>query len=158
MMNDVLKVTLPAMSEGQTDWRMYSEVPEPIGREPWPWWHRCIWIALMWAHSRAESLWHWCWDVSRRFEQPPMRYATRYVEMDVVRREGNTVTVRGGGAIRNGDLIFSKPPTAPIGIEDVCSNAPTNSTTTSASEAEGIESVCSNAPVPRGGDEDTWFG
>lgn len=82
-MSNKIKITLPPMVEGQTGWQLWRSYEVPIGRDPWPWHHRIAWRIIMWTHNQAESFWHWCFDSSRRFEEPRMRYETRYREIPV---------------------------------------------------------------------------
>jgi hypothetical protein len=76
-----IKFTMPPMAEGQTGWGIYSPYEVSIGRDRWPWHHRIIWRALMWAHNRAEDLWSQCWAWQGRFAQPPLRTETRYMDI-----------------------------------------------------------------------------
>jgi len=111
-MNNQIKVTLPAMTEGQTDWKMYTEYPSPIGRDPWPWHHQIVWQVLMRLHDRAEKLWHWVWDIAQPFKQPPMRYETRYHEIKVWKQDGINLTVDHPEYVINGQPLLSRIPEA----------------------------------------------
>ncbi len=111
-MNNQIKITLPEMAPDQTDWKLYREYQNPIGRDPWPWHHRLIWRVLMHFHDRAERLWHWIWNIAQPFAEPRMRYKPEYLEIKVMKKIGNTVYVDSdsAAAVENGDLLFSSPP------------------------------------------------
>ncbi len=110
-MKNEIKITLPPMTEGQDDWKLYTEYRSPIGRDPWAWYNRIIWRLLMWAHDRAENLWHWLWRIAQRFKEPPMKYETLYHEMKVIKKEGDIVTVdHVPDDLIAGQPVFSEKP------------------------------------------------
>jgi hypothetical protein len=109
-MNNQIKITLPPMAEGQTDWKLYTEYQSPIGRDPWPWHHRVIWQVLMWFHARAERTWHWLWDIAQPFQQPPMKYETKYHEIKVLKQDGLFLTVDSTEHLTAGSKLFQKKP------------------------------------------------
>jgi hypothetical protein len=66
-----LRITLPPMAEGQTGWQAFAVLPQyetpPDERK----WHtKAIYRVLMWMHDHAESFWHWCYRVSRKYDRP----------------------------------------------------------------------------------------
>lgn len=78
---DGLKVVLPPTDDDQGAWCVGIVTPLFVAGEDNRRWHeRTAYRLLMWLHDKSESLWHWCYRVSRRFAPPPaMRDVTTNV-------------------------------------------------------------------------------
>lgn len=107
-MKNQIEITLPPMTEDQTDWKLYSEYQSPIGRDPWPLGDRIMWRVLMWFHGLAEKLWHWLWNIAQPFAQPPMRYEAKYHEMKVLKKDDSNIVVDNGEHLRNGMPVIGR--------------------------------------------------
>ena len=67
-MNDNLKITFPPIPEDADGWNLFVGGGPNVTHTPRHWYHRAIYRVLMYAHDRAEDLWHWLYRISRRFE------------------------------------------------------------------------------------------
>lgn len=70
-MSEKIKITFPEPIEGQTGWQIYHSIPVAVDTPD----TRSIadklaYRFLMWLHDKAESVWHWAYYTSRRFEKP----------------------------------------------------------------------------------------
>jgi hypothetical protein len=66
-----MKITFPPMSEDQDSWALYMGGGNSVSYIPQRWYHRAIYRVLMYGHDRAQDMWSWCWQVSRRFAPIP---------------------------------------------------------------------------------------
>ena len=93
-----MKITFPETITGQDGWEVYVSQPVPIyPPDTRKWYHKAIHRILMWAHGKVESLGHWLYYTSRRFDAPgfdnsePISYNTRSFRLGVYDRDGNEI-------------------------------------------------------------------
>lgn len=104
-----LKITLPPMAEGQTDWNLYSAYQSPVGRNPWPWHHRIVYRALMYLWWKWDVMWR-LWEFAQRFREPPMKYETKYHEIKVLKQDGCILTVDSTEYVTDGQRVSLEKP------------------------------------------------
>jgi hypothetical protein len=83
--NNKIKVSFPSMATGQDSWALFGLVSQyrdvPDNRS---WYKRLIYRVLMWTHDRAESVWHWCYYTSLKYQAPkPVRIEDKCIPIDL---------------------------------------------------------------------------
>jgi hypothetical protein len=68
LMSNKVKITLPPLPQGATGYRLYRTWPKwEIAEDKRTFYARLMYRAYVFLYDRAEALWHWCYDKSRRY-------------------------------------------------------------------------------------------